>query len=253
MEAKPSSTSLPVEDCEKEHAFGKILTRRDRNFEYDDRVLLPNDFEAYFNGLKRKRQQSLLSFVPDHDEAYRKLTGHKIMLPNQVQGWHLLKRAGLTREQRQMVTLKAPTLEKANVVEALFLLYGQDYKAGGWNSERHQDRSNSPSNKRPAPSTTTTEGMAVHSEAARGIEHPEATMLDPGASAFLSGYGPFKRYVGHGYPVNTIRFARCERLFQFGGDASSQARWTVNLPVMIDGSDLSSRPCIWALTSVASK
>ena len=141
--------------------------------------------------------------------------------------------------------------------------------------------STSPSNKRPAPSTAT-EGMAVHSEAAlvqfqdvHGAEHPEATMLDPGASAFLSGYGPFKRYVEHlsdlGYPVNTIRFARCERLFQFGGDASSQARWTVNLPVMImavsapfsaiwfpatrhcSWDDPSSRPCAWALTSVASR
>ena len=26
------------------------------------------------------------AFVTDHDEAYRKLTGHKINLPNQVQG-----------------------------------------------------------------------------------------------------------------------------------------------------------------------
>ena len=72
-----------------------------------------------------------------------------------------------------------------------------------------------------------------------GLDHPEATMLDPGASAFLSGFGPFKRYVQYlseiGYPVNTIRFARCERQFQFGGDASSKARWTVDLPVMIDG------------------
>ena len=52
----------------------------------------------------------------------------------------------------------------------------------------------SPSNKRPAPSTTTTEGMAVDEH---GQDHPEATMLDAGASAFLSGYGPFKRYVVH--------------------------------------------------------
>lgn len=27
----------------------------------------------------------------------------------------------------------------------------------------------------------------------RGLDHPEATMLDPGASAFLSGYGPFRQ------------------------------------------------------------
>ena len=35
-----------------------------------------------------------------------------------------------------MVTLKAPTLEKANMIEALFLLYGQDCKAGGWSPDR---------------------------------------------------------------------------------------------------------------------
>ena len=113
---------------------------------------------------------------------------------------------------------------------------GAEVQAGG---------SSSPSNKRPAPSSTT-EGMAVGAETALVLfqdehrqDHPEATMLDPGASAFLSGYGPFWRYVEHlselGYPMNTIRFARCERNFQFGGDASSSARWTVDLPVIIDG------------------
>ena len=75
---------FPVEDCEKEDAFSKVLSRLDRNFEYDDRVLLPNDFENYFTNLQRKGQQSLLSFVTDHDEAYRKITGHKITLPSQV-------------------------------------------------------------------------------------------------------------------------------------------------------------------------
>ena len=45
---------FPVEDCEKEDAFSKVLSRLDRNFEYDDRVLLPNDFENYFTNLQRK-------------------------------------------------------------------------------------------------------------------------------------------------------------------------------------------------------
>ena len=125
-----------VEDAEKEDGFGKIITKLDKNFEYDDRVLLPNDFEEYFNLLQRKPQQSLLSFVTDHDTAYRRLTAHNVTLPVQVQGWHLLRRAALSKEQRQMVTLKAPTLEKTPVIEALYLLFGQDYKAGGWRLER---------------------------------------------------------------------------------------------------------------------
>ena len=127
-----------VEEAEKEDGFSKIITKLDKNFEYDDRVLLPNDFEEYFNLLQRKPQQSLLSFVTDHDTAYRRLTAHNVTLPVQVQGWHLLRRAALSKEQRQMVTLKAPTLEKNPVIEALYLLFGQDYKAGGWNAERER-------------------------------------------------------------------------------------------------------------------
>ena len=420
----------PVEDVEKSDAFSKILEKLDKNFEYDDRVLLPNDFEEFFNLIQRKPQQSLLTYVTEFDTSYRKLMAHNVSLPGQVQGWHLLRRAALTKEQRQMVTLKAPTLEKQAVIDALYLLFGQDYKAGGWNSDRdrkfarwkgrgyaaYEDddyawptdtawpdesvyyeadewgpddynpdedesfdydaiyygeeeptedhgestedpyelaeqydhayatyldarqrfqqlklargylpvvaltdgqsspmasspsnkgkdrspskgksksknkgkgknviryppntggkaadprgraqattclrcgqpghwaaqcpqsaRSSSTATKRPAPGPT--EGMAVQTEHALvlfqdefGDERPDATMLDPGASAFLSGYGPFKRYVDHlnsmNYPVNTIRFARCERQFHFGGDASSQACWTVDLPVMLDG------------------
>ena len=125
---------FPIEDVDKGDSFGKILEKLDKNF--DDRVLLPNDFEEYFNLLQRRPQQSLLSYVTQYDTSYRKLMSHNISLPGQVQGWHLLRRAGLSREQRQMVTLKAPTLDKQGVIEALYLLYGQDYKAGGWNHER---------------------------------------------------------------------------------------------------------------------
>ena len=43
-----------------------------------------------------------------------------------------------------------------------------------------------------------------------GTDRPDATMLDPGASAFLCGYGPFGRYLSQlhsmNYPINTIRY-----------------------------------------------
>ena len=54
-----------------------------------------------------------------------------------MQGWHLLRRAALSKEQRQLITLKAPTLEKAAIIEALYLIFGQDYKSGGWNHDRN--------------------------------------------------------------------------------------------------------------------
>ena len=100
--------------------------------------------------------------------------------------------------------------------------------------------------KRSSPSTPSTEGMALGSEQAHlmfqdsgGLDRPDAVMLDPGASAFLSGYGPFKRYVEHlasiGYPVERLQMVRCSRRFQFGGDAASYSHWTVMLPVFADG------------------
>ena len=68
----------PIEDVEKSDAFSKILEKLDKNFEYDDRVLLPNDFEEYFNLLQRKPQQSLLAYVTEYDTSYRKLMSHKV-------------------------------------------------------------------------------------------------------------------------------------------------------------------------------
>ena len=44
-------------------------------------------------------------------------------------------------------------------------------------------------------------------------------MLDPGASAFLSGYGPFLRYMlklkGTEYDISLVKFMPCKRTFYF--------------------------------------
>ena len=422
---------MPMSELEQEGAFEKILKTLDQHYSYDERVQLPSDFEGYFNVLNRKNGQTLLSFVSEHDEALRKLQSHNIDLPKPVQGWHLLRRANLTKEQKQLVTLKAPLMERDQVIEALYLLFGQDYKSGGWHQDRHSDRrfqrygksrayaaqdaveteelysdapedddeayyqdwcdesefdqdeayygdetgetfadsdpsllaeefdeayatyvdarkrfqdlrlsrgflpivaladqpsgkgsnatspSSSPTNrkgkgkskkggksntvrypsspggkgkgqadprgrakaastclrcgqqghwaancpqppsrssggtKRAAPGTPSsnvTEGMALHDapDAAMlmfqdvdGHERPDTVMLDPGASAFLAGYHPFKRYVellrDWGYPVEELEMVRCERRFQFGGDAAAMSRWSVLLPVFLDG------------------
>ena len=428
-----------IEELEKEDAFTRLITTLDANFAYDSRVQLPSDFENYFNLLQRPAGQTLLLYVTDHEEAYRKLQQHKVELPSQVQGWHLLRRASLSREQRQMITLRAPSLEKNEVIEAMYLILGQDFKGGGWNTERNrrfgfspqwknrayaaaedyegedddydhwesgyyegedwheeptQDpdeayefdedavyygdepwpdddtsatsphelaeeydmafasytdarkrfqelkmsrgylpivaltdqqgghsptssttspsswrakgkgkgssksgksksktnirysntdnrpvdprarakaamtclrcgqpghwAANCPQNasgsmksgqKRPAPSTT--EGMALQTtfkpdesamlifQDSNGSERPDCVMLDPGASAFLSGYGPFKRYLDHlksiDFPVESIRMSKGRRRFQFGGGASLWSDWSAHLPTFIDG------------------
>lgn len=52
-----------------------------------------------------------------------------------------------------------------------------------------------------------------------GCERHDCAMLDPGASAFLSGYGPFLRYMlklkGTEYDIILVKFMRCKRTFCF--------------------------------------
>ena len=113
---------------EDDQAFDKVISMLDTAFQYDTRVRMPQDFDAYFN-LSRRPGTSLLSFVTEHDEKLRKITEHGIKLPDQVQGWLLLRRANLTKEQNQLVLTQAPKLEKLRVQEALFVILGQDYKS----------------------------------------------------------------------------------------------------------------------------
>ena len=129
-----------VSKAEQESSFNDILKILDKHFQYDDRVALPTDFDAYFQ-LLRKPGQTMLNYVTEHDELHRRLDRHSVSLPLKVQGWHLLRRSGLNRDQRQMVMLKAPLLEKKDVIEALYLIFGQDHKAGNTGDRpRHYHR-----------------------------------------------------------------------------------------------------------------
>ncbi len=429
--------SYDLEDLEKkkpEEHFDKLIKLLDSAFEYDNRVQLPADFDRYFVGLQRRPGQTLLQYVTEHDECLRRLSDHKIDLPRAVQGWHLLRKAGLTREQKQLIMTQAPTLDRLKVQEALYLVLGQDHRAAtsdhrrpfrgkgkgraymaededeneemGWDDDSpsshayyeqavddswlegastwetdeiyymdgeegaafdedavyYQEEqpvdlpyveefdeayaayvdarkrfndiklsrgylpivaltesqanlspgiSSTPSsptspsgkgkkgkgkgkgksknvfrypargpgkqpdpkgraqasmvclrcggnhftnmcpvqrttsNKRPASSVESTvfdgvkeSGMVIFQDQ-HGHERPDCVMLDPGASAFLSGFGPFKRYVEQlekcGYDISNLQFMRCERRFHFGGDAQADCRWTVKLPIYVGG------------------
>eukprot|EP00913_Durusdinium_trenchii_P021518 g20220.t1 len=83
--------------------------------------------------------------------------------------------------------------------------------------------------------------VAVNGKADKnGTQRPDCVMLDPGASAFLSGYGPFRRYLEHlkydcNFPIEKIAMTQGKRRFQFGGDAASWSTWSAHLPVFLDG------------------
>ena len=110
-------------------AFEDLMKTLDKAFQYDARVRLPQDFDGCLSHLFRKRGETPLSFITNHDEKLRKVEEHGTKIPDEVHGWLLLKRANVTREQRQMVVTQAPKLEKLRVQVSLYLILGQDHKA----------------------------------------------------------------------------------------------------------------------------
>ena len=101
---------FPLDKLEDAKTFDALLDILDKSFQYDARVQLPADFDFYF-GMHRKVGQSLLEHCTAHDDAVRRLAKHDVTLSKAVQGWHLLRSANLTKEQKQLVTLRAPNME----------------------------------------------------------------------------------------------------------------------------------------------
>ena len=81
------------------------------------------------------------------------------------------------------------------------------------------------------------QGLVIF-EDSRGRPRVDCTMLDPGASAFLMGSGPFRRYIGHlqelGYPVSSIEMQKTHRTFHFGGDHSTLCQWVAKIPMFVN-------------------
>eukprot|EP00434_Breviolum_minutum_P043367 symbB.v1.2.038652.t1/scaffold6095.1/size20955/1 len=99
--------------------FDQVLRVLDKTFKYDDRVEMPKAIDRFFYQLGRRNEKTLMSYTADYREAYRELQKHKIKLPEEVCAWILLKRSGLSAEQRQMVMTQVGTdMTEANVEEA---------------------------------------------------------------------------------------------------------------------------------------
>ena len=113
---------------ESEDGFAMILAELDKTFKYDDQVEMPRAFEAFFYKTSRRDGQTLINYVADHREALQELEKHGVVIPDEVAGWLLLRRAGLSFEQKQMIQGRASDFQSTSVIEALYFLFGQDYK-----------------------------------------------------------------------------------------------------------------------------
>ena len=121
-----------VEDFDLESVSGDtalkdILALLDAAFQYDSKVEMPADFAAYFESQGRRSGQSLLQFITDHDDRLRRVEKHGVKLPAEVQGWHLLAKSNISKEQKQMVMTQANSLERTKIQQALYSILGQDY------------------------------------------------------------------------------------------------------------------------------
>ena len=115
--------------ADDEDGFNKVLQMLDACFKYNEKVEMPRAFEKFFFHLQRRPDQTLLAYTTDHREHLREIEKYGVKIPTAVAGWLLLRRAGLTMEQRQLVqTTVGSTMEERKIEEAMFLLFGQDYR-----------------------------------------------------------------------------------------------------------------------------
>ena len=90
---------------------------------------MPRAFEKFFFNLTRQPTETLLSYTTEHREHLREIEKFGVKIPTAVSGWLMLRRAGLTVEQRQLTqTYVGATMDELKIEEAMFLLFDQDYR-----------------------------------------------------------------------------------------------------------------------------
>ena len=114
------------EELEKPEALQKVLALLDARFALEKSTELPDAFEEYFYRGNRKPRETLFDYVQRTRQSTKKVKEFKIELPDKVQGWLLLRRAGLTAEQKALIMAQVGSdLAFDKVVAALQNTLGQ--------------------------------------------------------------------------------------------------------------------------------
>ena len=121
-------TKVDVILAKEEGAFDMLITELDSLFRYNEDVEMPRAFEKFFYGMSRRPDQTLMAYVADHRQALHEVEKHGVQISDKVSGWILLRRVGLTQEQKQLIQSQCPKLSYDKVVDQMFYLLGQDYK-----------------------------------------------------------------------------------------------------------------------------
>ena len=174
---------------DQENGFETILQELDRVYQYDARVEMPKAFEKFFYGMTRTPGQTLIQYCSNHREAARELEKHDVKLPEQVGGWLLLRRAALSQEQRQLVMSQVDSkkLSATSIEQALFYLFGQDYKGSRTEYHRPSGRGKCATTSRWQPSRAQ---YAYTADDEDPQEHPEAEYYDENDPAYCTKTRP---------------------------------------------------------------
>ena len=104
----------------------KIFKELDAAFRYDKKTEMPNSFENFFFKGGRRPRESLLEYFTRVQKLTRSVKEHGIELPDEIQGWLLLRRAGLKKDDRLMIMSRMNDMKIDTVTQALTFTYGQD-------------------------------------------------------------------------------------------------------------------------------
>ena len=120
---------LEISKLAKEEGILAILRRLDAQWQYDEKVEMPEAFEQFFFDGQAAGSIPPIEYCTEFNQSLRELMKYKIAPPPEVTGWLMLRRAALTKEQQTMVqTHIGTTLTLTAVEPALYLFFGQDHR-----------------------------------------------------------------------------------------------------------------------------
>ncbi|CAJ1379598.1 unnamed protein product, partial [Effrenium voratum] len=123
---------LDMERLAEDGGYDMIFERLDRGFKHEPLTELPDDFENFFVKLQRRPGETMQEYAAEFARSQRRLQNtHRVELPEKVLSWMFIRRAGVTKEQRQMVLtmMGADNMTLGRAQEAMFFIIGQDSKA----------------------------------------------------------------------------------------------------------------------------
>ena len=111
---------------EDEDALDKILAILDKRFKYEKVTELPEVFEDYFYKGNRRPKETMFEYIQHIRQSTARISEYNVVLPDEIQGWLLMRRAGLTDEQKSLVmTQCGKDLKMEKVCDVLQTTFGQ--------------------------------------------------------------------------------------------------------------------------------